>query len=54
MFERYWSGAPGSRDGAGLGLYITRGIIEAHGGTLRVDTREGEGSTFTFTLPLRR
>lgn len=53
VFERYWSGATGSRDGVGLGLYITRGIVEAHGGTLRVDTREGEGSTFTFTLPLR-
>jgi signal transduction histidine kinase len=38
--------------GTGLGLAITRQIVEYHGGTIRADSRLGEGSTFTFTLPL--
>ncbi|MCP3141690.1 GAF domain-containing sensor histidine kinase [Pyxidicoccus xibeiensis] len=41
---------PGS--GVGLGLSITRGIVEAHGGTLRVASEVGQGTTFTFTLPM--
>lgn len=38
--------------GHGLGLYISRGLVEAHGGKMWVESVEGEGSTFTFTLPL--
>jgi PAS domain S-box-containing protein len=38
--------------GAGLGLYITRSLIELHGGEIWVDSRENEGSTFTCSLPL--
>jgi len=38
--------------GLGLGLYITRQIIEAHGGTVRLDSRPGAGATFTCALPL--
>jgi signal transduction histidine kinase len=36
----------------GLGLAVTRKVIEQHGGTIRVESREGEGATFTLTLPL--
>ncbi len=38
--------------GTGLGLYISRAIVESHGGSIEVESREGEGSLFTFTLPI--
>jgi len=50
LFERFTTG-PGS-SGLGLGLYIARGITEAHGGTLTVESTPGLGTTFTVALPL--
>ena len=43
-----------TRRGAGLGLAICRAIVEAHGGTIRSERRDGRGARFVFTLPLRR
>ena len=40
--------------GTGLGLAIVKGIVEAHGGTVSVDTQPGKGSEFTIRLPLDR
>ncbi|WP_224366006.1 sensor histidine kinase [Hyalangium versicolor] len=53
LFTKYYRTHEGRRvEGVGLGLYISRLIIEAHGGHIRVDSTPGKGSTFHFTLPL--
>lgn len=52
LFERYWQAERGSRRGAGLGLYITRGIIEAHGGRVWVESEPGQGTTVFFSVPV--
>jgi signal transduction histidine kinase len=54
VFERFrrLSERPGT-PGVGLGLYITRWMVEAHGGTIRVDEAPGGGADFNFTLPRR-
>jgi signal transduction histidine kinase len=49
VFDRFWRSAK-SREGSGLGLAIARGIVEAHGGQISVDSRPGDGTTFTFDL----
>jgi signal transduction histidine kinase len=51
VFERFWSGGK-CRGCAGLGLAISRAIVQAHGGEMTVDSKPGQGATFTFTLPL--
>jgi signal transduction histidine kinase len=51
LFKRYWQADRASSVGAGLGLFITKGIVEAHGGRITVDSTLGAGTTFSFTLP---
>ena len=50
LFQKFASGRP-LGDGTGLGLVITKQIIEMHGGQIMVDTSLGRGTTFLFTLP---
>lgn len=51
VFERFWQVGQNDRRGLGLGLYISRCIVEAHGGTIHVESSIGQGSRFVFTLP---
>jgi signal transduction histidine kinase len=50
LFDRYWQARAMNRAGAGLGLYIVKGIVEAHGGRVQVDTALGAGTTFTLLI----
>jgi len=52
VFERFWQVPGGARVGSGLGLYISQQIIEAHGGRIWVESTVGQGTTFSFTLPI--
>lgn len=52
VFDRFWQAPGEAKSGAGLGLAIAKGIVEAHGGRIGVESVPGEGSTFFFTLPV--
>jgi signal transduction histidine kinase len=52
LFDAWWSAERHAMKGSGLGLFISRGIVEAHGGKLWVQSDPGGGATFFFTLPL--
>jgi PAS domain S-box-containing protein len=53
LFERFYRAGATGAGGLGLGLYISRMLVEAHGGTVGVESAPGFGSTFVVTLPLR-
>ncbi|MBR0247294.1 MAG: response regulator [Bacteroidales bacterium] len=53
IFDRFYrSGNAGITSGTGIGLSLVKQYVEMHGGTVAVDSKEGEGSVFSFTLPL--
>lgn len=54
IFSPYWQAKRAERMGAGLGLPIAKGIVEAHGGRIWVESEQGTGTRFLFTLPVSR
>lgn len=53
-FDRFWQSSRTDRQGAGLGLAIAKGIVDAHGGRIWAESAPGSGSSFYFTLPIAR
>jgi signal transduction histidine kinase len=51
IFERFFQVPGAKRGGVGLGLYISREVVRAHGGEMGATSEAGKGSTFWFTLP---
>jgi two-component system, chemotaxis family, sensor kinase Cph1 len=51
VFDRYWQARRSDQEGSGLGLFIAKGIVEAHGGKIWTEARTGGGATFIFILP---
>ena len=51
LFDRFWKASKASRSGAGLGLFIVKGIVESHGGSVNVESVPNAGTTFRVTLP---
>src|SRR5690606_16579275 len=54
IFQRFYrlEARTGRVDGLGLGLDVTRALVEAHDGRIEVESEEGQGSTFRFTIPV--
>lgn len=51
VFDRYWQAHKEGRLGIGLGLSVVKGVVDAHGGKIWVESTLGKGTTFHFTLP---
>jgi K+-sensing histidine kinase KdpD len=52
LFDDFWQARHGDQRGVGLGLAIAKALVEAHGGTIAVTSTVGQGSRFSFTIPL--
>jgi CheY-like chemotaxis protein len=51
VWDRFWRGRREDKSGVGLGLSIVKGLVEAHGGRVWLQSEQGKGATFHFTLP---
>jgi signal transduction histidine kinase len=51
IFERFWQAGKNDRRGSGLGLYISKCIVEAHGGLIWAESWPREGTVVSFTIP---
>jgi signal transduction histidine kinase len=51
VFDRFWHSKQENKNGHGLGLSIAKGIVNAHGGEIGVQSEEGAGTTFSFSIP---
>jgi signal transduction histidine kinase len=51
VFRQFWRGSANRRGGTGLGLYIVKGLVEAHSGVITVQRAPGGGAEFRFTVP---
>jgi signal transduction histidine kinase len=55
IFDEFYQVKPGvTQEGTGLGLALTKRLVQLHGGEIKFVTAPGEGSTFSFTLPIRQ
>jgi signal transduction histidine kinase len=52
IFDRFWKKDTSGTRGTGLGLFIAKGIVDAHGGRIWVESSLGQGAAFYFTLPI--
>jgi two-component system, chemotaxis family, sensor kinase Cph1 len=52
VFDRYWQARRSDQEGSGLGLFIAKGIVEAHSGRIWTEAHMGSGATFIFILPI--
>jgi signal transduction histidine kinase len=52
VFDRFWKHEAAGKKGTGLGMFIAKGIVEAHGGQISVESAPGHGTSFSFTLPV--
>jgi signal transduction histidine kinase len=52
VFRKFWKGDGAVGKGAGLGLFISKAVVEAHQGEITVQSQEGQGTVFTVRLPL--